>query len=102
MLDEVEDGINANNINDVLDTLRQYAEYSHQQIILTTHSTVLLDYVEPESIRCLYRREDGCAECVDFLNLKDAKEKLSYLYPGEIILNGGKGLFNEQEAQAYD
>ena len=102
LLDEVEDGINANNINDVLDTLRQYAEYSHQQIILTTHSTVLLDYVEPESIRCLYRREDGCAECVDFLNLKDAKEKLSYLYPGEIILNGGKGLFNEQEAQAYD
>lgn len=102
LLDEVEDGINVDNINILLKILRQYVKESQQQIILTTHSTVLLDYMEPKEIRCLYRKEDGCAECVEFENLKEPKEKLSYLYPGEIILNGGKGLFREQEEHSYD
>lgn len=102
LLDEVEDGINAENLQVLLEILRRYAEENHQQIIMTTHSTVLLDYLKPEEIRCLYRRSDGCAECVAFEDLSDVKEKLSYLYPGEIILNGGKHLFREQGDTIHD
>ena len=102
LLDEVEDGINAENLQVLLEILRRYAEENHQQIIMTTHSTVLLDYLKPEEIRCLYRRSDGCAECVAFEDLSDVKEKLSYLYPGEIILNGGKHLFRKQGDTTHD
>lgn len=102
LLDEVEDGINAENLQVLLEILRRYAEENHQQIIMTTHSTVLLDYLKPEAIRCLYRRSDGCAECVAFEDLSDVKEKLSYLYPGEIILNGGKHLFRKQGDTTHD
>jgi len=90
LLDEVEDGINSSNIAILMEFLREYSQNNKQQIILTTHSTVLLDYAKPEEIRCLYRDINGFTQCVNFLDLKDIKEELAYLYPGEAMLNRGK------------
>ena len=90
LLDEVEDGINSSNIATLMEFLREYSKNNRQQIILTTHSTVLLDYAKPEEIRCLYRDKDGFTQCLNFLDLKDIKEELAYLYPGEAMLNRGK------------
>ncbi|MBO4852392.1 MAG: AAA family ATPase [Schwartzia sp.] len=90
LLDEVEDGINSSNIAILMEFLREYSKNNGQQIILTTHSTVLLDYAKPEEIRCLYRDINGFTQCVNFLDLKDIKEELAYLYPGEAMLNRGK------------
>ena len=94
LLDEVEDGINSGNIAILMDFLRKYSKEGKQQIILTTHSTVLLDYAKPEEIRCLYRDGDGCTQCVNFTDLKDIEEELKYLYPGEALLNRGKDFLN--------
>lgn len=90
LLDEVEDGINSSNIATLMEFLRDYSKNKRQQIILTTHSTVLLDYAKPEEIRCLYRDKDGFTQCLNFLELKDIKKELAYLYPGEAMLNRGK------------
>ncbi|WP_290656180.1 AAA family ATPase [Anaerovibrio sp.] len=90
LLDEVEDGINVANIQNCLDYLRYYCDTNQQQILLTTHSTVVLDYVEPEEIRYLYQNDEGFVKCIDFEALKDVKEKLKFLYPGEIILNSSR------------
>ena len=87
LLDEVEDGINSANVESFLKFLKQYIEDNRQQVLLTTHSTVVLDYVEPECIRYLYRDENGFTRCKEFLELEDVKSQLNFLYPGEILLN---------------
>ena len=87
LLDEVEDGINSANVELFLKSLKQYIEENRQQVLLTTHSTVVLDYVEPECIRYLYRDENGFTRCKEFLELENVKSQLDFLYPGEILLN---------------
>lgn len=97
LLDEVEDGINSANVESFLIFLKKYIEDNRQQVLLTTHSTVVLDYVEPECIRYLYRDENGFTCCKEFLDLKNAKSQLDFLYPGEILLNTTpKELLEEQ------
>lgn len=87
LLDEIEDGINSANIKSCLEFLRRYCEENNQQVLLTTHSTVVLDYVEPDEIYYLYHDESGFTCCKAFTELENVHEKLQFLYPGEIILN---------------
>ena len=87
LLDEIEDGISPQNIEAFLHHIRAYAREQKQQILLTTHSTVLLDYAQPDEIRYMFRNKAGDVVCRRFEDLNDVKEKLSYLYPGEILLN---------------
>lgn len=87
LLDEIEDGISPQNIELFLVHIRAYAKEQNQQILLTTHSTVLLDYAEPAEIRYMFRNKNGDIVCRRFDDLHDVKEKMSYLYPGEILLN---------------
>ena len=87
LLDEIEDGISPQNIEAFLRHIRVYAREQKQQILLTTHSTVLLDYAQPDEIRYMFRNKAGDVVCRRFEDLNDVKEKLSYLYPGEILLN---------------
>ena len=87
LLDEIEDGISPQNIEAFLHHIRAYAQEQKQQILLTTHSTVLLDYAEPAEIRYMFRNKNGDIVCRRFDDLHDVKEKMSYLYPGEILLN---------------
>lgn len=87
LLDEVEDGINTSNIEMFLNGLNQYIEEKRQQVLLTTHSTVVLDYVDSQDIRYLYRDENGFTHCKNFEDLVDVKSQLEFMYPGEILLN---------------
>lgn len=87
LLDEVEDGINSANVESFLEFLTKYIKDNRQQVLLTTHSTVVLDYVKPECIRYLYRDENGFTRCKEFLDLENVKSQLDFLYPGEILLN---------------
>ena len=87
LLDEIEDGISPQNIEAFLHHIRAYAQKQNQQILLTTHSTVLLDYTQPEEIRYMFRNKEGNIVCRRFEDLNDVKEKMTYLYPGEILLN---------------
>ena len=90
LLDEIEDGISPQNIEAFLAHIRAYAEEQNQQLLLTTHSTVLLDYAEPDEIRYFFRNKDGDVVCSKFEELEHVKEDLAYLYPGEILLNRSK------------
>lgn len=90
LLDEIEDGINTSNIQSCIEYLRDYCLNNNQQLLLTTHSTVVLDYVESTEIRYMYKNKEGFFKCRDFEKLNEVKEKLSIFYPGEIILNTAK------------
>lgn len=88
LLDEVEDGINAGNLEFLTELFKKYSE--KQQLLITTHSTVLLDFIDPENIRYIYRNENGGTVCKAFNSSQEVQKKLDYLYPGEILLNTSK------------
>jgi len=59
LLDEIENGVNTNYAEQLLEILKEmYAEKKHQ-LILTTHSTVFMDYIDAEDIVFLYRDNNG-------------------------------------------
>ena len=88
LLDEIENGINSDYAERLLNVLGKiYLEKRHQ-LILTTHSTVFLDYVDKESIVYLYRDgKTGVTVATQLFDNEIMNEKLQYMYPGEILLN---------------
>lgn len=87
LLDEVEDGINNQNLEMFCKFIEDYVGQSDRQFLITTHSTVLLDYVPSDAIRWVYRNEDGETGCARFSSSEEIRSQLKFLYPGEIILN---------------
>ena len=82
LLDEIE-----NYAEQLLEILKEmYAEKKHQ-LILTTHSTVFMDYIDAEDIVFLYRDNNGYTKAARLFENEAMKAKLEYMYPGEILLN---------------
>lgn len=87
-LDEIENGINVNYSEQLIDLLRDVTEKKEQQIIVTTHSTAFLDYVQEEEIIYMFRDEmTGYTKAVPLFTLPAFKKRLKNFYPGEIVLN---------------
>ena len=87
LLDEIENGVNTNYAEQLLEILKEmYAEKKHQ-LILTTHSTVFMDYIDAEDIVFLYRDNNGYTKAARLFENEAMKAKLEYMYPGEILLN---------------
>lgn len=101
LLDEIEDGINNNNLQKLIALLKGIQKLHKIQIIATTHSTVLLDdwcedHSNPEesSIQVLLRDGNGMPTAHSFFNNDEIKELLNYQYPGEIVLNSSNVEFD--------
>lgn len=89
LMDEVENGINAGIAEKIIDLFKAMVEESGHQMMITTHSTIFLDYIAPEDITYIYRDDDGNT-CAQQLFEKGSMKKLcENLYPGEILLNLG-------------
>ncbi len=87
LLDEVENGININYAERLLEILSAMYHEKRHQLIMTTHSTVFLDYIEPQNIVYLYRNQEGATRAVKLFGSKEMENQLEYMYPGEVILN---------------
>lgn len=88
LLDEIENGVNTNYAEKLLRILEQMYEEKEHQLILTTHSTVFMDYIAAEKIIFLYRDDDdGYTKAVRLFENDLIKKELEYMYPGEILLN---------------
>ena len=88
LLDEIENGININLTEKLMQILKESCSDKKQQMIVTTHSTVFLDYIQPEDIVFLRRNRDtGWTEAFGMLDIAGMSDRLQYLYPGEVILN---------------
>ena len=59
----------------------------HRQIIVTTHSSVMLDYFPPESIIFIWRNGDGVVHSQALFLNPDLYAQLEYMYPGEVWIN---------------
>lgn len=86
VLDEIEDGINAENLEGLYNMLKDMAN-SGVQVVITTHSTVLLDYASPKEIWYAARNQQGCLAVISIQHISDIANRLSELYPGEAILS---------------
>ena len=88
LLDEIENGINVGYAEKLIEIFTEVTKDPEKQLIITTHSTVFLDYVDPEDIIYIYRNsESGYTQAIHLLAIPKMKTQLEGFYPGEIILN---------------
>lgn len=88
LLDEIENGINIDYAEKLLNILKKECAEKRKQLIVTTHSPMFLDYVPKENIQYMYRDpEKGNSRCSLLSESKELKEKMDYLYPGELMMN---------------
>ncbi len=88
MLDEIENGINMDYAEKIIAVLEENCIEKSNQLIVTTHSPVFLDYVPKEKIRYIYRDPDsGNCRCGLLTENPDLNNKMQYMYPGELFMN---------------
>jgi predicted ATPase len=81
--DEIENGINPELVEFLLDTLVS----ASQQVLVTTHSPMILNYLEDdvarEGVIYLYKTRGGYTRAIRFFDLPSIAEKLTVMGPGE-------------------
>lgn len=87
LLDEIENGINP----ELVEKLMDYLVASKKQILVTTHSPMVLNYLEDEvakaSVYLVYKTEDGRTRCGRYFGSSITQEKLDILGPGEVYVD---------------
>jgi predicted ATPase len=87
LLDEIENGINPEIIEKLVDTLVA----SPQQIIVTTHSPMILNYltdeIARESVQFVYKTAEGFTRIRPFFEIPRIREKLRWMGPGEAFVD---------------
>jgi predicted ATPase len=86
LLDEIENGINS----ELFDKLIRVLLDSDKQVIVTTHSPMILNYLSreeaTESVIFLYKK-DGVTKAKRFFELPEISYKLDFLGPGEAYVD---------------
>jgi len=94
LVEEPETGIHFGLLKSVMKLFRDMTTGAHggppTQVILTTHSPLLLNLVEPEEIRIVKRDDEGATQVSRFTDAPDLSELLDYQGPGEIWVNQGE------------
>lgn len=88
LFDEIEDGLN----HEVMEYLMDEMVGARQQIFLTTHSPMILNFLEDDiaqkSVMLIYRdSQTGKTQAHKFFDIPQIREKLEYMGPGEIFAN---------------
>jgi hypothetical protein len=85
--DEIENGINLELVEFLLDTLLE----APQQILITTHSPMILNFLEDDVARAgvqyLYRGDDGRTRSIPFFSIPSLNAKLAVMGPGEVFVD---------------
>jgi predicted ATPase len=96
LFDEIENGINPEVVEKLVDVLRTCG----QQVIVTTHSPMILNYlpddVAKQSVRFVYRSFDGGTKTVPLFDIPRMAEKLRFMGPGEAFVDTSLSLLSEE------
>lgn len=87
LLDEVEDGINPSIAGDLINFLEHISKEFKMQIVLTTHSPVLLNYFNEDAVVFIWRKKDGSVYAHRMFDNPELREHLNFMNPGEVWLN---------------
>ncbi len=87
LFDEIENGINSELIEFIMDILIA----SKHQIIVTTHSPMILNYIEDniakESVKYIYKTKEGLTKSIAFFDIPSMAEKLEYMGAGSVYVD---------------
>lgn len=87
LLDEIENGINPEIIEQLVDTLVN----ARQQIIVTTHSPMILNYLEDDvarsAVQYIYKNTSGVTKARRFFELPNITRKLEIMGAGEAYVD---------------
>lgn len=87
LLDEIENGINP----ELVERLMDYLVNSKKQVIVTTHSPMVLNYLEDQvaqnGVFLVYRNAAGYTRCGRYFQSNRTREKLRLLGPGEVFVD---------------
>jgi len=87
LFDEIENGINAELVQFLIKVLTQ----ASQQIIVTTHSPMILNFIEDDlarqSVIYIDKRDDGTTRATPFFKIPSLDRKLSVMGPGEAFVD---------------
>lgn len=87
LFDEIENDINAELVDFLLTTLVE----SRQQVLVTTHSPMILNYLEDEvartAVQYLYRMPEGYTRSIRFFDIPSVSKKLEVMGPGEAFVD---------------
>jgi hypothetical protein len=88
LFDEIENGINQELIEFLVTELLEYSR-QQSQIVVTTHSPLLLNYLDNEqaeqSVHYLYKTSTGQTRCIPFFSIPRVADKLKILGVGEAL-----------------
>jgi predicted ATPase len=87
LFDEIENGINPELVEFVIDALTS----GEQQVMVTTHSPMILNYLEDDVARAgvmyLYKTEEGYTRAIPFFSIPSIAKKLTVMGPGEAFVD---------------
>jgi ATPase subunit of ABC transporter with duplicated ATPase domains len=87
LFDEIENGINPEVVAFVIDVLVN----ATQQVLVTTHSPMILNYLEDDIARTgvvyLYKTPQGYTKSIPFFSIPSLAEKLTVMGPGEAFMD---------------
>lgn len=100
LFDEIENGINP----ELIEKLMQQLLAAPQQVMVTTHSPMILNYlpdeVAKESVILLYKTRQGITRCKRYFDIPDTANKLKALGPGEVFVDTDLTALVQQLEQA--
>lgn len=99
LFDEIENGINPELVEFLLDTLIR----APQQILVTTHSPMILNYLEDDVARAgvqyIYKTPEGATRSVPFFSIPSLARKLEVMGPGEAFADTELSRLHEEIAE---
>jgi predicted ATPase len=90
LLDEIEDGINPSLSEKLIKHFTKAATASKRQVVVTSHSPVMVNFVDQNSIQFMWRDQDGMIHVKPLFQTEQMQETLEFLHPGEVWLNYSK------------
>lgn len=96
LLDEVENGVNPEVIERLVGALQQ----TQQQILITTHSPMILNYLDDDfavkSVQFIYRDRQGGTRSRPLFSIPRMKDKLALMGPGEAFVDTNLTFLSEE------
>ncbi|MBB5021828.1 putative ATPase [Desulfurispira natronophila] len=87
VFDEIENGINPELVEFLIDALVT----SSHQVLVTTHSPLVLNYLEDEVAKegliYLYKNDNGATQAIPFFSIPSMAKKLQAMGPGEVFVD---------------
>jgi AAA15 family ATPase/GTPase len=87
LLDEIENGINPYLTEKIINLLQAIVKDARRQVVITTHSPIVLNDIDPDTINLLWKDSSGSVHCRKLFSIAELRDSLDFLYPGDALIN---------------